>query len=166
MPFYYILYTIEIVKVGEVTSINILFFLTPKAEVAFLEESYSLRQVLEKMEYHKYSAIPILNDMGEYIGTLTEGDILWYGLHNNIIGLKESESLQLKDIPLQHNYTPVNASSNMEDLLSTAMQQNFVPVVDDCDTFIGIIRRSDIIQYYYNKTQLSQNKSIRKKVAW
>ncbi len=132
------------------TNINILFFLTPKAEVAFLEDNYSIRQVLDKMEYHKYSAIPILNGNGEYEGTLTEGDILWYCLHNDMSGLNHPENLSLKDIPLLHEYTPVNASSNMEDLLSTAMQQNFVPVVDDCDKFIGIIRRSDIIQYYYN----------------
>lgn len=132
------------------TDINILFFLTPKAEVAFLEDNYSISQVLNKMEYHKYSAIPILNDNGEYEGTLTEGDILWYFLHNGMSELNHPENLSLKDIPLLHKYTPVNASSNMEDLLSTAIQQNFVPVVDDCDKFIGIIRRSDIIQYYYN----------------
>lgn len=135
----------------EVTSINILFFLTPKAEVAFLEDDFSIRQVLEKMEYHKYSAIPILNSDGEYIGTLTEGDILWYCRHNDMIGLKWPESLRLTDIPRGHNYRTVNASSNMEDLLVTAMQQNFVPVVDDCEKFIGIVRRSDIIQYYYDR---------------
>ncbi len=133
--------------------INILFFLTPKAEVAYLEEDYSLRQVLEKMEYHKYSSIPILNDAGEYIGSLTEGDILWYLRHNDIAtALKWPESLHLTDVPRRHDYEPVNASSNMEDLLSKIIQQNFVPVVDDCDKFIGIITRRDVIQYYYNRT--------------
>lgn len=132
-------------------AINILFFLTPKAEVAFLEEDFSLRQILEKMEYHKYSAIPILNNDGEYIGTLTEGDILWYCRHHDMNGFKQSESLYLSDVPRRHDYTPVNASSNMEDLLSKALKQNFVPVVDDCDKFIGIIRRRDIIQYYYDR---------------
>ena len=85
--------------------INILFFLTPKAEVAYLEEDYSLRQVLEKMEYHKYSSIPILNDAGEYIGSLTEGDILWYLRHNDIAtALKWPESLHLTDVPRRHDY--------------------------------------------------------------
>ena len=131
--------------------INILFFLTPKAEVAFLENGYSLHQVLEKMEYYKYSAIPILNSKGEYIGTLTEGDILWYCRHNDINALNRSEDLFLTDIPRRNDYATVNASSNMEDLLSTALRQNFVPVVDDCEKFIGIITRSDIIQYYYDR---------------
>lgn len=137
----------------EVIAINILFFLTPKAEVAFLEESFSLRQILEKMEYHKYSSIPILNSDGEYIGTLTEGDILWYFRHNDAISaIQQLESLHLTDVPRRHDYEPVNASSNMEDLLSKIIQQNFVPVVDDCDKFIGIITRRDVIQYYCDRT--------------
>jgi CBS domain-containing protein len=134
-----------------VTRINILFFLTPKADVAFLERDFSLRQVLEKMEHYHYAAIPILDSAGEYIGTLTEGDILWYCRHNGIGKLKQTESLNLMDLPRRHDYVTVNASSNMESLLSKAMQQNFVPVVDDCDKFIGIIKRSDIIQYYYDR---------------
>lgn len=129
---------------------NILFFLTPKAEVAFLEDDYSLRQTLEKMEFHKYSSIPILNKEGEYIGTITEGDILWYFHKNNIAtSIKQSESLKLTDIPRRLDYEPVNASSNMEDLFSKIVRQNFVPVVDDCDRFIGIIKRQDVIRYYY-----------------
>lgn len=133
------------------TAINILFFLTPKAEVAYLEDDYSLQQALEKMELYKYSAIPILNNDGEYTGTITEGDILWYSRHNDTAALKWSENLPLLEIPRRNDYATVNASSNMEDLLSKALRQNFVPVVDDCGKFIGIITRSDIIQYYYDK---------------
>lgn len=56
---------------------NILFFLTPKEEVAHVEEDDTLRQVVEKLEYHGYSAIPLLALDGKYIGTITEGDLLW-----------------------------------------------------------------------------------------
>ena len=137
----------------EVSIINILFFLTPKAEVAFLENDFSLRQTLEKMEYHQYSSIPILNKEGEYIGTITEGDTLWYFHKNNVsTSLKQAENLLLTDIPRRLDYEPVNASSTMEDLFSKIVRQNFVPVVDDCDTFIGIIKRRDVIQYYYERT--------------
>lgn len=129
---------------------NILFFLTPKAEVSYLEIDYSLRQTLEKMEYHKYSSIPILNADGDYVGTITEGDILWYFHKNDIAtSLKQSENLKLTDIPRRLDYEPVNASSNMEDLYSKIVRQNFVPVVDDCGKFIGIIKRQDVIRYYY-----------------
>ena len=56
---------------------NILFFITPKSEVAYIYDDYTMRQALEKMEYHRYSAIPIINRNGEYVGTITEGDLLW-----------------------------------------------------------------------------------------
>ena len=36
---------------------NILFFLTPKKEVAYVENDDTLRQVLEKIEYHKYTRL-------------------------------------------------------------------------------------------------------------
>ena len=45
---------------------NILFFLTPKEEVAHVEEDDTLRQVVEKLEYHGYSAIPLLGLDGRY----------------------------------------------------------------------------------------------------
>ena len=39
----------------------------------------------------------------------------------------------------------------MEDLIGKALNQNFVPVLDDQKCFIGIITRKDIIQYFYKK---------------
>jgi CBS domain-containing protein len=56
---------------------NIIFLLTPKTDVAYVYDKDTLRQVLEKMAHHRYTAIPIINQEGEYVGTLTEGDLLW-----------------------------------------------------------------------------------------
>ncbi|MEG1742255.1 MAG: CBS domain-containing protein, partial [Acetivibrio sp.] len=56
---------------------NILFFLKPKVEVAYLYDDYTIRQALETMEHHRYSSIPLLNRNGKYVGTITEGDLLW-----------------------------------------------------------------------------------------
>ena len=122
---------------------NILFFLTPKSEVAFIENTYTLRQILEKMEIHRYSAIPILSGNGEYVGTITEGDILWF--------CKKAGLNHLSDIPKKFEYASVSINSNMEDLIARAMAQNFVPVVDDHNKFIGIVTRKDIIGYCYKK---------------
>ena len=47
---------------------NILFFLTPKNEVAYIYEDETLRQALEKMEHHKYSAVPVINKAGQICG--------------------------------------------------------------------------------------------------
>lgn len=129
---------------------NVLFFITPKSEVAYLYEDYSLRQALEKMEHYRYSAIPIIDRNGCYIGTMTEGDFLWYIKDHNVIDLKETEKIPLKSIKRRWHNEPVNVDCEIEDLILTSMNQNFVPVIDDKKIFIGIIRRKDIIDYCYN----------------
>ena len=43
---------------------NVLFFLTPKENVAYIYEDYTVRQALEKMKYYHYSAIPIIDREG------------------------------------------------------------------------------------------------------
>ena len=128
---------------------NVLFFITPKSEVAYLYEDYSLRQALEKMEHYRYSAIPIIDRNGCYIGTMTEGDFLWYIKDHNVIDLKETEKIPLKSIKRRWHNEPVNVDCEIEDLILTSMKQNFVPVVDDNKIFIGIITRKDIMQYCY-----------------
>ncbi len=141
---------------------NILFFLIPKNKVAYLYEDYTLRQALEKMEHHKYSAIPILSRDGKYVGTLTEGDILREIKNNHTFSLKTSEDTYLSTIKRKTDNEPVNAQANMKDLIQKAMNQNFVPVVDDWDSFIGIITRRDIIQYCYSHSELAEQNGLKK----
>ena len=126
---------------------NILFFLTPKSDVAYIYDSYSLRQVLEKMEYHKYSCIPVISENGKYVGTITEGDLLWGLKNRDSLDLKAAEEIPILAFQRRMDYAPIRVDSNMEDLLEKAMRQNFVPVVDDQKNFIGIITRRDIMQY-------------------
>lgn len=126
---------------------NILFFLTPKSEVAYISDEDTLRQALEKMEYHKYAAVPIINRQGKYVGTLTEGDLLW-GIKNKLdFQFHEADRLPVTAVPRRSDNKPISVSSNMEDLIGKALNQNFVPVLDDQKNFIGIITRKDIIKY-------------------
>lgn len=132
---------------------NILFFLRPKSEVAFIYDYCTLRQVLETMEYHKYASIPMLNREGEYVGTITEGDLLWGIKSYQNMDLKKSENIFIQDFPRKADYEAVSADADMEDLLRKAMNQNFVPAVDDQNKFIGIITRKTIIEYCYERMQ-------------
>ena len=135
---------------------NILFFLKPKSEVAYIYDYSTLRQVLETMAYHKYASIPMLNRKGEYTGTITEGDLLWGIKKYTNLNLKESENIFIQDFPRKADYEAVCADSDMEDLLQKAMNQNFVPVVDDQKKFIGIITRKSIIEYCYEKLKKTE----------
>lgn len=56
---------------------NLLFFLTPKQDVLYIYEDFTLRQTLEKWSNQRYATIPVLKRNGEYVGSITEGDILW-----------------------------------------------------------------------------------------
>ena len=130
---------------------NILFYLVPKSEVMYLYDDYSLRQAMEKMEYHKYSAVPIINRAGNYVGTLTEGDILWELKDRKLSNLYEAEEIMLRHTNRKRDNEPVNVNCNIEDLVMTSMNQNFVPVIDDNGIFIGIVTRKSIIEYCYKQ---------------
>ena len=127
---------------------NIAFFLTPKNEVAYLNTSMTMRQALEKMQYHRYTAVPLVDKAGRYAGTLTEGDLLWYLKDHPRMSFEDTHKVRIKRIPKRVKNTPVPIDADILDLVDLAMNQNFVPVIDDTRIFIGIVRRSDIINYY------------------
>jgi CBS domain-containing protein len=127
---------------------NIAFFLIPKSEVIYLPKNSTMRQALEKMEYHRYTAVPLIDEHGKYAGTITEGDLLWKMKNTPGLTFADTEHVMIKDIPLRMNNTTVRIDTEIEGLLSLAIVQNFVPVVDDNEIFIGIIRRREIIEHY------------------
>lgn len=134
---------------------NIMFFLKPKSEVAHIYDDDTVRQVLERMEYHRYSCIPMLNRQGKYVGSITEGDLLWWLKGNHNLNLKLAEMVSIQEVGRRLDYKPVRAEAKLEDLMEKAMEQNFVPVVDDQGNFSGIITRKDIIGYFYDKLVVS-----------
>lgn len=126
---------------------NILFFLTPKSEVAYVEENDSLRQILEKMEYHGYTAVPLLSMEGKYIGTITEGDVLWKLKREGFPDLRQTENISIMQVKRMHDNKAVHVNVEMSKLLDHIKAQNFVPVVDDDKTFIGIVTRKDVVGF-------------------
>ena len=126
---------------------NILFFLTPKENVSHVEEDDTFRQALEKMEHHGYTAIPLLGVEGKYIGTITEGDLLWFLKDRNFPDLKLLEDMPITSIERRRDNQAVKIDESMENLFDKVMNQNFVPVVDDKKVFIGIVTRKDVLAY-------------------
>ena len=139
---------------------NIAFFLTPKNEVVCENQDATMRQVMERMEHHGYTAIPIIDKEGKYVGTLTEGDLLWELKNTLNLNLKNTEAVKVKDITKRIIHKSVSITSNIESLISLAVSQNFVPVTDDDGTFIGIIKRSDIIHYCFNEMEKRKDLEI------
>ena len=129
---------------------NILFFLIPKLRLEFLYDNYSLRQALEKMRVTSYTALPVVSKSdGTYVGTVSEGDLLWHILDHNYFNVKDLEDVDLVEIIDKTKYPRVKIGARIEDLVHLILAQNFVPVVDDRDIFMGIVTRRSVIDYFY-----------------
>jgi len=135
--------------------VNIASFLLPKVEVAYLRDQMTIRQGLEKLKRSGYTAIPVIDNEDRYVGVISEGDFLWnildYNENLDEIDKRELEKMSVRDILRSGKVNAVCIDTNMEQLLGQAQMQNFVPVVDDRNVFIGIITRSDIIKYFVKK---------------
>lgn len=131
---------------------NIAHFLTPKLFVATLYEDSTIRQGLEKMRFYNYTAVPVTTRENIYVGTVSEGDFLWYLMEKadsqDGISLRNMEDLLLRDILKPDRYPPVPITVSVEELLAQAMNRNFIPVVDGRGAFIGIVTRKAIMQYF------------------
>ena len=146
---------------------NIAYFLLPKSRIAYLYDDFTFRQGLEKMRNRGYTAIPVISRGGKYVGTVSEGDFLWRLLSKesenlSAYSMKDMEQLSVRDILRGNNYPPVRITVSMEELLHSAMNQNFIPVVDDLGNFTGIVTRKDIIRYFAEQKSEAAQPPLRK----
>ena len=139
---------------------NILFFLKPKVDLAYLDENCTLRQALEKIKHYGFAAIPVIDAKGKYVGTISEGDLLWEVLERESDDSKDAKKRRVKDIIGSRQHVPVNVNSDINDLFLKAIEQNFIPVTDDRDMFIGIVTRRDVLRYYYYEEFLKTEQSV------
>ena len=128
---------------------NIIRLMTPKSQVAYINADCSVRQGLEKMRYHGYNALPVLDAEGLYVGVVKDADFLW-------LMMDEGGGVEaLEDIPLtriiRFDNPPVLISASIEELMERSLENNFVPLIDDRGCFIGIVRRRQLLTYFEKK---------------
>lgn len=137
---------------------NIIFFMIPKNNIEYLDDTNTVRQAIEKIRVKGFTAVPIVSKTdGTYIGTVSEGDFLWHIINNNYFNIKELEDVLVVDIINKGRYQTVSISAKVDDLLNLIKNQNYVPVVDDRGIFMGIITRKRVIEYYYNLAKEQHN---------
>lgn len=139
---------------------SIASLLTPKINVSVLDSRSTLRQGLEKMRYHGYTALPVITKAGTYIGTVNEGDFLWHMLDSGAYTIKAQEEFLVSDIIRKDWNPPVKIDATLDELLLRVMEQNFVPVIDDRAKFVGIVTRKSIIKYYYDLLEKQASESV------
>lgn len=126
---------------------NIFRFVIPKSLVEYITVDSTVRQALEKMRFHRYTAIPVIDGEGKYLGTVHNDDLFRYFLENGNFETRGAEKDPISLI-LDPTYNkPLSHTDSMLTLIDRVKEHNFVPVVDDRGCFIGIILRRDVLNY-------------------
>ena len=142
---------------------NIIQLLHPKALIDYVYDDTTCRQALEIMGNHGFTAVPVISHEGEYIRTLAEGDLLWFMINNELAGKRELEQHLIRDVQIKRNVEvkPVSVTASIDDVIMMLVNQNFVPVIDDRNMFIGIITRSDVLRYCRKKIADPESETVR-----
>ena len=127
--------------------LNVFELLTPKSSVSFILDNFTVRQAVEKMLFHKFTVVPVLNSDGEYVGSISEGDLLAFIVAQDGIDKEECETILIKDIDKYRSYTAVKVDASFDEIYEASLIQNFIPIVDDRNVFIGLIRRKEVVSY-------------------
>ena len=131
---------------------NILYFLTPKSEIDYIYDDSSLFKAMQIFDKHNFYVLPLINKKGRYIGTITASDILGCIKENFDLSVKASADFPIKNVKRIREYKAVNGgTTTMEEIVVVALDQNFVPVVDDDGNFIGIITRKSIMNWMHTQ---------------
>lgn len=135
---------------------NAAYILKPKQDVAYISEHITVRQALERMRRNGYTEVPVISRDGRYQGTVSEGDFLWFILDSGLEGEALGDLLRrtkVSALAQRRRNPPARITSPMEELLRQSVSQNFIPILDDRDMFIGIVVRGDIIKYFGDKVR-------------
>ena len=133
---------------------NVAFFLTLRSKVTCINIDSSVRQALETMKKHGYTAVPVVTGNNIYMGTVSEGDFLWSIVklqqkdgRLSEVSIRSLEDVKIKDILRKDRNPSVPITAPIEELLTRSMNQNFIPVTDDLGSLVGIVTRKTIIKY-------------------
>lgn len=133
---------------------SIMSIFTPKKMTAFLNENATVRQAIELFDVHKYSVIPLVDNDGRFVGTLSEGDLLCFLKNRVKYDIKASEKVSVKDMERYRQYHSLEVSSMWSEFFVLSLDQNFIPVTDDKGIYIGIVKRREIIKFLSDKVEM------------
>lgn len=130
---------------------NLFQYFTPKSETHYLDPNATIRQALEKFDYHKFSVVPLVDGEGKFVSTVSDGDILRYIKNCAGFDIAVAEKVCVSEIERYRPYRACRTDESIEELFRLALDQNFVPLIDDRGVYIGIIKRKTILRYLYEQ---------------
>ena len=130
-------------------AMNVLMVLTPKENTHYISAESTVRQALEKFDAHKFTVVPVIDEDGSYISTISEGDLLRFIMNEHDLNLKEAEKINISEVEKYRPYKALDILSSPKEIVELLSQQNFIPIVDGRGMYIGIVKRKEIIDYFY-----------------
>ena len=126
---------------------NLFNFFTPKDETFYLQSNSTVRQALEKFDAHKFSVVSLVDEDGKFVGTISQGDILRFIKNVFNFDISKAESIKITEVEKYRPYKAINVESSIDEAIVLALDQNFVPIIDDRGIYIGILKRKTILEY-------------------
>ena len=126
---------------------TILEFLTPKSATLYVNHELTIRQIVETFDVHKFSVVPLIDEDGKFISTISEGDVLRFIKNHCQFDVYMAEDVRINTIELYRPYNALLISASLDEVIKLTLEQNFIPVVDDRGMYIGIIKRKTIIDH-------------------
>lgn len=136
---------------------NLFNFFTPKDETFYLQSNSTVRQALEKFDAHKFSVVSLVDEDGKFVGTISQGDILRFIKNVFNFDISKAESIKITEVEKYRPYKAINVESSIDEAIVLALDQNFVPIIDDRGIYIGILKRKTILEYLLVK-KIDKNK--------
>lgn len=126
---------------------NIAKIMIPRACTVFLNEKQTVRQGWEVMTRNGYTAIPVLDAEQHYIGCVSEGDFLRHILSTGSMDKLDMENHRVKELVRRDFCPPISIDADEAEVIASALNQNFVPIIDSRNTLCGILTRRGVIAY-------------------
>lgn len=125
--------------------LNIAKIMVPKALTVCLEDTTTVSRAVDVMRRHGYTAIPVLDSGGKFLGCINDRDFLRYILTQGHFDVNERETHTVGDIMRRDFCPPISITATEDEVIDAALRQNFVPIVDDRGCLCGIVTRRLII---------------------
>ena len=126
---------------------NIVKMMIPKIFTVFLRESNTVRQGHEIFREHGYTAIPVIDEKERYVGCVTEGDFLRHIMNVGSLNMKDHEKCFIGDIVRKDFVPALDIGADYDTVISSVLNQNFVPIVDSRGALCGILTRKSVIDF-------------------
>lgn len=130
---------------------NIAKIMIPRACTVFLNEKQTVRQGWEVMTRNGYTAIPVLDAEQHYVGTVSEGDFLRHVLDTGSLDKQDMENHRVRELVRRDFCPAISIDADESEVVSAALNQNFVPIVDSRNTLCGILTRRGVIAHLAEK---------------